>query len=447
MASAAAPRKYGSLFDDEDPVPLGGGSSRAVAASSGDKAAKFANLFGSDTTGALKKYPGLFDDDGDRGAGPTASVPAPPKKSAPPKNLFDDDDDETATAVPAPARQGGVVADRRPAPVPAGQPIAGAGVDDPLADDEDESMFEMKYYEERARRVKLEARILELEKTVRLLKERLGDDEDRGVNPAQPSSDEAALVMNSPENDVSGVEEEVLSVEQLEAASELAAAARERELARRQWRQRQPVSTSARRLGNSQSKLTPMSGNSSVQAMSNDNNEEDCAAAGPVEGFAIDSRRDGIPSSVLSWSSDEDDAAQSATVAPSDPVGLGNAEKGEGPVDTDPIRTEIEIRAQEEILVRRRQKAYRAAMGARPTSRRLGSSKPKHVHVKNTADSTLGADGAKRKSSLGGYEKWSDSDEDCGQEPVVQPNHRRKSREESFDWDSDTEEGQLISLS
>lgn len=224
---------------------------------------------------------------------------------------------------------------------------------------------------------------------------------------------------------------------------------------------------SARRVGNCQTKPAPAPGSNGITASKSASSLEECVSEGPVEDLfavtagdsaaAVESRSDGIPSSILSWSSDEDDAP---TIKPSASDSLWNNtavngdKKGRGlPVSTDPSLSEAESRAQEEISARRRQKAYRATIGSRPTSRRLGNSKPRTASsatngIENNA--AHGTSGAKQMSSLGGFEKWSDSDEEAvqtnGQVQTVHFSQSRKSRDESFDWDSDTEEGQLLCL-
>lgn len=420
--------KYGGLFDDEP---------AAAVPSSKGKGSAYSSLFGDDPRNPkkqVKKYPGLFDDDTGAADVANCTVPAASRKAAvPAKDLFVDDGDMTvsAAAMIASARGRSQIP---PSPTANTKPSQLIPVDDPAAIEDDESMFELKYYEERARRMRLETRIAELENTVLALMAQLevksGGSALAAVTPIAEELEAVGAKLG-----VADHNEEALAATgdaDPHATALILEDGRQRRQAeqeRRQRQQRRSASTSARRLHG----RTVVAG----------------SGEGPVGTAALEAMPTETISSILSWSSD-DDVPEPAAFKSCASLGNGNnvdaaipsveETSAEGPSQFDTCG------AADEATYRRRQKAYRGAMGARPTSRRLGANRlgsRQQQTGKGAGGATTSqhSDNAKRKSSLGGFEKWSDSEESTGSVHCKdQSSGHRDKRAESLHWDSEIED-------
>ena len=437
--------KYRSLFEDEEET--------------GPK----------DIATAHRRFPGLFDDDVDIKLPPGllddgVDIKLPPGAASHKEYLDADKNGKISSKVSIDRGSGGTARSngeidllRPPPPGERPQLVQDKNlktvdaVENQLAndggDDEDESMFEMKYYEERAKRMRLESKVLELEKQIRALiklkspaEERgLCDTPDMGAGEVEGSGDEVMMHADPLQRGNSQEEEDpVLAAEK--------AAAREREIARRQRLQRRPVSTSSRRLGHSIARTLP--GAENLQS----------GGAGVGTGSKLESVPEVIDNSepqdrkskeqvsnVLTWSSDDDD-----TKGKPEPLDSKEA------VETnEPPKVENELKNLDDPAPKRRQKAYRPVSGARPTSRRLASNRngtKSSTNKKQSGFSGMDANPgdihpseaqSKRKNSLGGYDKWSDSDEsdrelaEGGVCDAGASEERHRTHTDSFEWDSD----------
>lgn len=427
MASSAS-LKYGSLFGEDSPpsrslgeLAGGSGGSKAMA---GTRPGLFhaggpsATLSSND-----RRYPGLFDDD-------VETMQPPPTATATPKaGLFADDGVANMAVTSIYNKTRAVPEAMNAQPIPSNPPEI------PLSED-DESMFEMKYYEERARRIKLEARILELEKMVLSLRGQLALDACGSVGANVGSLDDllSDVVLQSISTGRNEAGETCPEDTGTGSECRQAATVQERELARRQRHQRRPVSLTSRRLGLHSNKSFPVAPEHQFDSSSNiedilpDLVMYETHETSHTEPTCGTTAREEI-SNVLSWSSDEDVKSGPSTVT-------GEVNSQEGVVNPQ------EKNIQDDAVSRRRQKAYRAALASRPTSRRLGNgrySSARHVKPQIPA-----AENEPGHVGISGYEKWSESEESAdgggvSSAPMHNPENS-KSRNDSIEWDSDGEQ-------